>query len=219
MGVLTKYVSNQPKTFFSFDIDAASIAYTRQLLPDVKDAIIEKDFLEVDLAEFGNEVTIIGNFPYNISSQLLFKIYDNRSLVKEVVCMIQKEVADRVASQPGTRASCILTILLQAYYHVEFLFTVEPEAFQPPPRVKSAVIRLVRNNQKQLDCDEIEFKKIVKNAFGLRRKTLRNALKNLNLPPSILGDEMLGKRAEELSVSDFVELTNKLMGHGSSNKL
>ena len=155
-------------------------------------------------------VSIIGNFPYNISSQLFFKIWDDRNKVDEVVCMIQKEVADRICASHGNKVYGILSVLLQAFYDVEYLFKVPPGVFNPPPKVMSAVIRLKRNQLKQLECDEALFKRIVKAGFGKRRKTLRNALKDLNLPGLEHAGEMLGKRAEQLSVSDFISLTAKV---------
>lgn len=209
MGVLTKYLVNKDSyTTTAIDIDKESIAYLKKEFPQLKDHIIEGDFLHLNMNNvFAGDYAIIGNFPYNISSQIFFKVLDERSRVKEVVCMLQKEVAVRIASPAGNRASGILSIFLQAYYDIEYLFTVEPEVFNPPPKVKSAVIRLVRNDVEQLECDEKWFRRLVKQGFQNRRKTLRNALKPLNLPTEIQQMEMLSKRAEQLSVDDFVYLT------------
>lgn len=188
------------------EIDRESIAYLREHYPHLQ--IWEGDFLEMDLEKTGTgEMFIIGNFPYNISSQIFFKILDHRDKVTQVVCMIQKEVAERIASPHGNKTYGILSVFLQAYYTIELLFKVPPGVFFPPPKVTSAVIRLVRNKRDRLACDEALFRKVVKQGFQNRRKTLRNALKNLNLPASISGLPVLDKRAEQLTVDDFVSLT------------
>lgn len=210
MGVLTGALISRSNNYVGIDLDKESIQFLRTHFPELKDRFILGDFLQLDLGEFGKKITIIGNFPYNISSQIFFKVYDNRDRVTEVVGMVQKEVADRIVAQPGSKTIGILSILLQAFYDIEYLFTVKPGSFNPPPKVNSAVIRLVRNEVTHLDCDEDKFRQVVKNGFGKRRKTLRNALKNLILPPSVLNDPVLDRRAEQLSVSDFVELTNKI---------
>jgi 16S rRNA (adenine1518-N6/adenine1519-N6)-dimethyltransferase len=177
--------------------------------PQLRGKILTTDFLEVELSTIiDGDIGIIGNFPYNISSQIFFSVLDNRQQVKEVVCMLQKEVADRLAAHPGSKTYGILSVLLQAYYAIEFLFKVPPGVFFPPPKVMSGVIRLTRNERTRLECDEIMFKKIVKQAFQMRRKTLRNALKSLNLPASISSLAILDKRAEQLSVEDFISLTS-----------
>ena len=209
MGVLTKYLIQKNNfTTTVIDIDKESITYLTHKFPELSGRIIDGDFLHLDMTNvFKSNYAIIGNFPYNISSQIFFKVLDERDRVKELVCMLQKEVAERIASPPGNRDYGILSVFLQAYYHIEYLFTVEPEVFNPPPKVKSAVIRLIRNNIDQLDCDERWFRRIVKQGFQNRRKTLRNALKPLNLPPEIVEMEVLNKRAEQLSVDDFVYLT------------
>ena len=164
----------------AIEIDKESVAYLRKHFPELGDGLIEGDFLKMDLGSvFPGQFSIIGNFPYNISSQIFFKIIDNRDLVPEVVCMIQKEVAERIAEKPGTKAYGILSVFLQAWYDIEYLFTVGSGAFNPPPKVQSAVIRLTRNNRTSLGCDEKLFKTVVKTAFGQRRKTLRNSLKPL----------------------------------------
>jgi 16S rRNA (adenine1518-N6/adenine1519-N6)-dimethyltransferase len=193
------------------ELDRESVAYLRHHFNEPELKIVEGDFLKLELSElFKGSFGIAGNFPYNISSQIFFKVLENRDLVPEVVGMVQKEVAERLVSPPGNKTYGILSVLLQAWYHLEYLFTVEPHVFKPPPKVRSAVIRLRRNDVKQLDCDESLFRAIVKQGFQNRRKTLRNALKPLNLTFSTVPDEMLGCRAEQLSVKDFVELTKQL---------
>ena len=214
MGVLTDFLLQSPsKELFLVDIDPESIAYLNKKYPELKDHIIAADFLKADLSEwFSDTFGIIGNFPYNISSQIFFKILDYKDQVVEVVCMLQKEVAERIASGPGNKQYGILSVLLQAFYDIEYLFTVEPEVFNPPPKVRSAVISLKRNDQQSLDCDEVLFKKLVKQGFQNRRKTLRNALKAINLPSEVSNMALLDKRAEQLSVADFVKLTQKAEG-------
>lgn len=207
-GVLTDYLLEGFADFQAFDVDAESIDYLKEKYPDHESSFKLFDYLKHDLGESG--VSIIGNFPYNISSQLFFKIWDDRNKVDEVVCMIQKEVADRICATHGNKTYGILSVLLQAFYDIEYLFKVSPGVFNPPPKVMSAVIRLKRNNLKQLECDEALFKRVVKAGFGKRRKTLRNALKDLNLSGLENAEEMLGKRAEQLSVSDFILLTTKV---------
>lgn len=207
-GVLTDYLLKGFTDFQAFDVDVESIDYLKEKYPDYESSFQLFDYLKHDLGESG--VSIIGNFPYNISSQLFFKIWDDRNQVDEVVCMIQKEVADRICATHGNKTYGILSVLLQAFYDIEYLFKVSPGVFNPPPKVMSAVIRLKRNNLKQLECDEALFKRVVKAGFGKRRKTLRNALKDLNLPGLENAEEMLGKRAEQLSVSDFISLTTKV---------
>ena len=187
MGVLTQYLLKQPSVILSvaknlkaIEIDKESVAYLKKHFPELGDGLIEGDFLKMDLQGlFPGQFSIIGNFPYNISSQIFFKIIDNRDLVPEVVCMIQKEVAERIAEKPGTKTYGILSVFLQAWYDIEYLFTVGSGAFNPPPKVQSAVIRLTRNSRTELGCDEKLFKAVVKTAFGQRRKTLRNSLKPL----------------------------------------
>lgn len=197
------------------DLDSESIDYLKNRYIGQKVDIQFTDFLKSDFQEiFGSKpLSIIGNFPYNISSQIFFKVLDNRNQVNYVVGMIQKEVADRIASKEGNKTYGILSVLLQAYYDIEYLFTVPPNVFNPPPKVNSGVIRLVRNNVKELGCDEKLFKRVVKEGFGKRRKTLRNALKGLNLPESVQQMDVLNKRAEQLSVADFIALTKLIEGH------
>ena len=214
MGVLTDFLlSTHKDNLHLLDIDHESIVYLHEKYPDIQERIIEGDFLKMDLGSvFKGDFAIIGNFPYNISSQIFFKILDHRNQVVEIVCMLQKEVAERIASGPGNKQYGILSVLLQAHYDIEYLFVVEPGVFKPPPKVKSAVIRLKRNDKESLGCDETVFRKLVKQGFQNRRKTLRNALKALNLPDEVTAVSLLDKRAEQLSVEDFVELTHKAEG-------
>jgi 16S rRNA (adenine1518-N6/adenine1519-N6)-dimethyltransferase len=190
------------------EIDRESVAYLKDNSLVEPHNIIEGDFLKTDLSGiFPTNFSIIGNFPYNISSQILFKVLDHRNKVDQVVCMLQKEVAERIASTHGNKVYGILSVLLQAYYRIEYLFKVSPGVFTPPPKVMSAVIRLTRNESKALACNEKLFVQVVKQGFNNRRKTLRNALKNLNLAPEVASLALLDKRAEQLSVEDFVQLT------------
>lgn len=212
-GVLTDKLIQRDK-FFALDVDEDSIDYLKAKHPAFTEKILCTDFLEQDLAKYEDMISVIGNFPYNISSQLFFQIYDYRNRVREVVCMIQKEVAERIVSPPGNKVYGILSVLLGAYYNMEYLFTVKPGVFNPPPKVNSAVIRLMRNDNEHLDCDEVLFKRVVKAGFGQRRKTLRNALKALPLPGAIEKYEALSKRAEQLTVQDFVHLTRKIQEYG-----
>ncbi len=201
----------------AIEIDKESVVYLKKHFPELGEGLIEGDFLKMDLQGlFPGQFSIIGNFPYNISSQIFFKIIDNRDLVPEVVCMIQKEVAERIAEKPGTKTYGILSVFLQAWYDIEYLFTVGSGAFNPPPKVQSAVIRLTRNSRTSLGCDEKLFKTVVKTAFGQRRKTLRNSLKPLLAGrPSgpgtpTLADPVFDLRPERLSVEDFIDLTLRL---------
>jgi 16S rRNA (adenine1518-N6/adenine1519-N6)-dimethyltransferase len=208
-GVLTQFlVNNKNIDLRLVEIDRESVAFLRNHFPTWQEKIVEGDFLQLPLEGFfSRPFKIIGNFPYNISSQIFFKVLDNRDRVSQVVCMLQKEVADRIAEKEGTKTYGILSVLIQAYYDIEFLFKVPPGVFHPPPKVMSAVIRLTRNNRRQLGCDELLFKKVVKQSFQNRRKTLRNALKPLTLPASISSLPMMDKRAEQLSVEQFISLT------------
>lgn len=220
-GVLTKYLLQllesetdrgaKLKKFLTLDVDRDSIAYLKETYPLHAQLFREADFLRFNPDEyFEGCFAVIGNFPYNISSQIFFKILDHTDQVPEVVCMLQKEVAQRLAAPPGSKTYGILSVLLQAWYDIEYLFTVEPNVFIPPPKVHSAVIRLKRNSTTELGCDVSLFKKVVKTAFNQRRKTLRNALKSLNLTPGDELNDMLNKRAEQLSVKDFVFITGNL---------
>jgi 16S rRNA (adenine1518-N6/adenine1519-N6)-dimethyltransferase len=212
MGVLTKYLIEKPiGKLVVIEIDRDSVAYLKTNYPSLTNNIIEGDFLEVELKQIAEKnLQIIGNFPYNISSQIFFRVLENRDVVDQVVCMLQKEVADRLAAGPGSKTYGILSVLLQAYYRIEYLFKVSPGVFTPPPKVMSAVIRLRRNDVKRLNCDESLFVQVVKQGFNNRRKTLRNALKNLNLSPEVTTLEVFNKRAEQLSVQSFVDLTNAI---------
>lgn len=206
MGVLTQFLTNRDTNLEVVELDRESVFYLRLNYPKLK--IIEGDFLQLDIDELYQEpISLIGNFPYNISSQILFKAFENRDKITEVVGMFQKEVAERIASVKGKKKG-ILSVLLQAFYNIEYCFTVEPHVFSPPPKVKSGVIKLVRNDRKKLDCDEKLFIQIVKAGYNQRRKTLRNALKAFNLESDTQIDLLLKRRAEELAVEDFIILTN-----------
>lgn len=210
MGVLTKFLLELPdKECFFIETDIESIEYLNETFPGHTGRFIHGDFLKFNLKTLSpGKLAIIGNFPYNISSQILFKVLDHRQQVTHVVGMIQKEVAERLAAGPGSKTYGILSVLLQAYYRIEYLFTVNETVFIPPPKVKSAVIRLTRNETEKLDCDEVLFFKVVKTAFNQRRKTLRNSLKSFYIDYERGESEHLaGKRAEELGVEDFVRLT------------
>ncbi|MGE0590641.1 MAG: 16S rRNA (adenine(1518)-N(6)/adenine(1519)-N(6))-dimethyltransferase RsmA [Cyclobacteriaceae bacterium] len=210
-GVLTQYLLKKELNLKVAEIDRDSVAHLKEHFPQLSNKIIEGDILDYDWnGLFDENFNVIGNFPYNISSQIFFKVLDHRQQVDQVVCMLQKEVADRIASPKGNKVYGILSVLLQAYYDVEMLFKVPPGVFFPPPKVMSAVIRLKRNETRSLDCDETMFVTIVKQGFQNRRKTLRNALKRLNLPASIVSLPLLDLRAEQLGVNDFVFLTQQI---------
>jgi 16S rRNA (adenine1518-N6/adenine1519-N6)-dimethyltransferase len=217
-GVLTQYLLTNPDIDLKVvEIDRESVAYLGDHYPALKDRILSGDFLEMEIEkEFSENLIIIGNFPYNISSQIFFRILDHRNQVSQVVCMIQKEVADRIAEKEGSKTYGILSVLLQTFYDIEYLFKVPPGVFFPPPKVMSAVIRLMRNKRDKLDCDEVLYRKVVKQAFQTRRKTLRNALKSLNLPASIYKLDMMDKRAEQLSVEQFIFLTKEIEKSGEA---
>jgi 16S rRNA (adenine1518-N6/adenine1519-N6)-dimethyltransferase len=208
-GVLTNFLIQKKNIDLRLiEIDRESIIYLREHYPTLQENIKEGDFLNLTPEElFEGLFLIIGNFPYNISSQIFFKVLELRHQVTQIVCMLQKEVADRIAEREGSKTYGILSVLLQAYYDIEFLFKVPPGVFHPPPKVMSAVIRLTRNKRVTLGCDEILFKKIVKQAFQNRRKTLRNALKVLTLNASIYALPIMDKRAEQLGVEEFIKLT------------
>jgi 16S rRNA (adenine1518-N6/adenine1519-N6)-dimethyltransferase len=210
MGVLTQFLLHRDDIVtYGAEIDGESVEYLHAHYPDFAERLTEGDFLKMDLeATYGRRLKIIGNFPYNISSQIFFKVLENRDIVPECVGMIQKEVAVRLAEPPGSKEYGILSVLLQAWYDIEYLFTVGEKVFNPPPKVKSAVIRLVRNGVEKLDCDEQLFIKVVKASFGQRRKMIRNSLKSAF--GNFGGNEhrFFTMRAEQLSVADFVELTN-----------
>jgi 16S rRNA (adenine1518-N6/adenine1519-N6)-dimethyltransferase len=208
MGVLTRYLIEKENLKINIvEVDSESIVYLQEHFPQLGGCILNKDFLKLDLPYyFKKPGAVIGNFPYNISSQIFFKILENRDLVIEVVGMIQKEVAERIAAPPGSKTYGILSVFLQAFYSIEYLFTVSEHVFAPPPKVKSAVIRLRRNQTTRLGCDEFLFFKVVKTAFNQRRKTINNSLKPLNITSS--ENSYLKMRPEQLSVNDFVQLTD-----------
>lgn len=208
MGVLTRFLLNRDDIrLYAAEIDPESVDYLREHLPQLDDRLIYGDFLRMDLAErFPGGVNIIGNFPYNISSQIFFKVLEYKDLVPEVVGMLQREVAVRLAEPPGSKDYGILSVFLQAYYNIEYLFTVSEHVFDPPPKVKSGVIRITRNEVKRLDCDEKLFFRVVKTTFNQRRKTIRNSLR-AGFPEITEEHRLFGERPEQLSVADFVELT------------
>ena len=223
MGVMTQYLVEKPRPFKVVEIDRESVAYLKQTLfkeestdnDQQPTAIIEGDFLRMDLRKVfdGQQFVLTGNYPYDISSQIFFKMLDNRDLIPCCTGMIQREVALRIASEPGNKAYGILSVLIQAWYDVEYLFTVEPSVFNPPPKVQSAVIRMTRNNVQHLDCDEDLFKRVVKTAFNQRRKMLRVSLRpmfnSLNpAPEGFFEHEIMTKRPEQLTITQFVDLTN-----------
>lgn len=207
-GVLTHFLIAQATNSFKVvEIDGESIQYLQHHYPALKGNLIEGDFLQLDLASlFSEPFSIIGNFPYNISSQILFKILDNKELITEVVGMFQKEVAERVVATPGRKQYGILSVLLQAFYDTEYLFTVDESKFSPSPKVKSAVVRIERNPNKKLHCDEALFKKVVKLAFNQRRKMLRNSLRSLIDVVQFDTPSMLNLRPEQLSVAEFEKI-------------
>ena len=209
MGVLTQYlIRREDLDLKLIEIDSESVAYLLTHLPGMEGRLMEGDYLRLDMSRiFPGPYRVIGNFPYNISSQIFFKILEDKDRVPEVVCMIQKEVADRIAEKPGSKVYGILSVLLQAWYDIEYVMSVGSGAFAPPPKVQSAVIRLRRNARTSLGCDERLFKQVVKTAFNQRRKTLRNALKPLLPEGSDTSDPIFDLRAERLGVEDFVRLT------------
>ncbi|AZA73875.1 16S rRNA (adenine(1518)-N(6)/adenine(1519)-N(6))-dimethyltransferase RsmA [Chryseobacterium indoltheticum] len=208
MGVLTKYLIEKEQKIYLAEIDTESIEYLKKHYEKITEETFVGDFLKHDFAGLNNEqIAVIGNFPYNISSQILFKIIDHYEQIPEMVGMFQKEVAERTAAVPRTKDYGILSVLIQAYYDVKYLFTVHENVFNPPPKVKSGVIRLTRNPKEGLGGNEILFKQIVKAGFNQRRKKLSNSLKVLNIPEALKTHEFLDKRAEELSVADFISFT------------
>lgn len=213
-GVLTQYLLQREDTRLKVvEIDSESVAYLLEHFPSIAGGLYEADFLKMPLEKlFEGNFAVIGNFPYNISSQIFFKILDYRGNVPEVVCMIQKEVAERLAAPPGSKTYGILSVLLQAWYDIEYLFTVGEGAFLPPPKVKSAVIRLRRNSRESLGCDEELFRKVVKTAFNQRRKTIRNSLKPLLSQAGLTADGLpfTEARPEQLSVEEFIKLTESI---------
>lgn len=215
MGVMTQFLKTKPRPFKVVEIDKESVEYLSEQWPEFVPQIISGDFLRMDLNEtFGGEQFVLtGNYPYDISSQIFFKMLDNKDLIPCCTGMIQREVALRIASEPGNKAYGILSVLIQAWYDTEYLFTVEPNVFNPPPKVQSAVIRMTRNKVTDLGCDEVLFKRVVKTVFNQRRKMLRVSLKQIfnganAAPAEFFEHELMTKRPEQLSVQQFVELTN-----------
>lgn len=207
-GILTGFLMDKEIHLLPVEIDPESVLYLKQKWPELEDQIIEDDILKMTFDDhIAGPFHVIGNFPYNISSQIFFRLLDYRDRIPSIVCMIQKEVAGRIASPPGSREYGILSVLLQAYYHIEYLFSVKPGSFFPPPRVTSGVIRLSRNSTDKLPCDEKLFFKVVKTTFNQRRKMIRNSARSilLNLNSDF---ELLSKRPEQLDVQEFIDLTN-----------
>ena len=206
MGVLSQFLMQMHREVKAVELDLESVEFLQKIFPDLK--VIHADFLKMNLSDiFQSEFALIGNYPYNISSQIFFRVLENRQQIPVVAGMLQKEVAQRICSGPGSKIYGILSVLLQAWYDCEYLFDVGPEVFSPPPKVTSAVIRLTRNSRTTLGCDEKLFKNIVKTSFGQRRKTLRNSIGAL-IPPGIeFPDNILTRRPETLSVEEFITLT------------
>ncbi|MCE2617063.1 MAG: 16S rRNA (adenine(1518)-N(6)/adenine(1519)-N(6))-dimethyltransferase RsmA [Phocaeicola sp.] len=213
MGVLTQYLMEKGRELKVVELDKESINYLKEHYPTLNNQIIERDFLKLDLKElFENQPFVLtGNYPYNISSQIFFKMLEYKDIIPCCTGMIQKEVAERMAAGPGSKTYGILSILIQAWYKVDYLFTVHEFVFNPPPKVKSAVIRLTRNSTMELGCDEQFFKRIVKVTFNQRRKQMRNSIQTI-LPKDnpLSKDPIFNKRPEQLSVQEFVELTNRI---------
>lgn len=211
-GMLTRFLLEKNRDVRVVEIDRESVAYLNENFAQLQGRILQQDFLKMNFSEYyTGQLCVIGNYPYNISSQIFFKLLDNKESVPCCSGMIQKEVAERMAAQPGSKAYGILSVLLQAWYDIEYLFTVSEQAFIPPPKVKSAVVRLTRNTRNRLNCDEKLFKTVVKTSFNQRRKMLRNSIKSLLPDDSPLPDDpMLNLRPEQLSIEQFEELTNML---------
>lgn len=213
MGVLTQFLMTKERPLKVVELDFESVAYLRENFPALGNNIIEQDFLKMDLAQLfeGKPFVLTGNYPYNISSQIFFKMLDYKDLIPCCTGMIQKEVAERMAAGPGSKTYGILSVLIQAWYRVEYLFTVHEHVFNPPPKVKSAVIRMTRNETQELGCNEKLFKQIVKTTFNQRRKTLRNSISPiLGKTNPLMADPIFNKRPEQLSVQEFIDLTNQV---------
>ncbi len=215
MGVMTQFLYPKEREFKCVEIDKESVAYLNDAFPRLRDNIIGDDFLRMDLREVfgGKQFVLTGNYPYDISSQIFFKMLDNKDLIPCCTGMIQREVALRIASEPGNKAYGILSVLIQAWYDTEYLFTVDETVFNPPPKVKSAVIRMTRNGVKELGCDEELFRRVVKTVFNQRRKMLRVSLRQIfngtvQARPEFFENDMMTMRPEQLTVRQFVELTN-----------
>lgn len=216
MGVLTKYLLEKPIDTYVIEIDTESVEYLQNHYLKLSNKIISKDFLKYNIKEvFGDEpFAIIGNFPYNISSQIVFRTLEMRDQIPEFSGMFQKEVAERICEKKGTKAYGILSVLTQAFYDTEYLFTVSEHVFTPPPKVKSGVMRMRRKENYKLPCDEKLFFNVVKTAFNQRRKTLRNSLKSFNMTDNLREDSIFDLRPEQLSVEQFIELTQKIAADG-----
>jgi dimethyladenosine transferase len=213
MGVLTQYLVEKHRDVKAVEIDKESVAYLNEAFPILHDNIVRADFLQMNLEDIfsGKQFVLTGNYPYDISSQIFFKMLDNKNLIPCCTGMIQREVALRIAAQPGNKTYGILSVLIQAWYDVEYLFTVDEDVFNPPPKVKSAVIRMTRNNVSKLNCDEILFKRLVKTVFNQRRKMLRVSLRQMipnKVHENFYDQEVMTKRPEQLTIAQFVELTN-----------
>lgn len=223
MGVMTQYIVEKPRPFKVVEIDRESVAYLNEHFPKLRENILGEDFLRMDLNKVfdGKQFVLTGNYPYDISSQIFFKMLDNKDLIPCCTGMIQREVAQRMASQPGCKAYGILSVLIQAWYDVEYLFTVDENVFNPPPKVKSAVIRMTRNDVTDLGCDEKLFKRLVKTVFNQRRKMLRGSLKQMFSTKAPREDfykqDIMTKRPEQLTIQQFVELTNMVEEELSKN--
>lgn len=217
MGVMTQFLMQKGREFKVVEIDDESVVYLRQHFPSLEGSIVADDFLRMPLDRLfqGRSFVLTGNYPYNISSQIFFRMLEYRHLIPCCTGMIQKEVAERLAARPGSKTYGILSVLVQAWYDVELLFVVEPGVFNPPPKVRSAVVRLTRNNVEQLGCDERMFRRVVKTTFNQRRKTLRNNLRPLLSELGLSGvawlqDDFFNLRPEQLSVGDFIQLTHRI---------
>ena len=215
MGVLTQFLLKKDRELKVVEIDRESVPYLKEHFPELNDNIIEADFLKMDLHEVfnGKQFVLTGNYPYNISSQIFFKMLENKDLIPCCTGMIQKEVAERLAASSGNKSYGVLSILIQAWYDVEYLFTVNENVFNPPPKVKSAVICMRRNNKKELGCNEALFRKIVKTVFTMRRKMIRNGMKQIvGKDCPLLNEPIFNLRPEQLSIEEFIDLTNKVEG-------
>ena len=216
MGVLTQYLMEKPRELKVVEIDRESVAYLHQHFPMLDEKVVEGDFLRMDLEQLfdGKQFVLTGNYPYDISTQIFFKMLEYKHLIPCCTGMIQREVAQRIASPAGNKAYGILSVLIQAWYDVEYLFTVDEHVFNPPPKVKSAVIRMTRNNVEHLGCNEVLFQRVVKTVFNQRRKMLRVSLKQLfpggQASASFFQSDVMTRRPEQLSISEFVELTNRV---------
>lgn len=217
-GMLTRFLTELETQLWLVEADKDMVVYLNEHYPELRERTIEADFLKIDLLQLlqNKPFALIGNYPYNISSQILFKMVENRAFIPEMVGMFQKEVAERVVSPPGTKDYGVISVLVQAFYRGEYLFSVDKAKFNPPPKVQSGVIRMTRLENQHLDCDEKLFKKIVKQTFGQRRKMLRNTMKAFLKEEPILADSFFEQRPERLSVSDFVELTKLVEKAGSA---